>query len=390
MRAGHGDWDVWFGTSISEHARDASTDAMTLRSPSHAAEFLAGSAYRAGPLRFQTRFASGGGSTSSLGSVGADLGSARLEAGASRSDQRADLSISVTEGILALAWRDVTDSVGAALRFDIGPVLANASTWTRESASPSRDGIVDTGSASGWSMGAAVATPLGRGRADYGIEHATLRTRGARNGRVFHDQAWNSVRARLDLGWSAGPWTFSLGARQMELEIPSGGLDRPFVHWNMIPDDQFAQLSSVLEDRSEHLEGSVSIRESHGSIARAWGGEKTGISAETGFAVTDFDAKVSRTTVRVVGLFPRVSDDVPVDGSGWIAMATARASLFWNPDRGGTFRLGCVWRQPLAGRWRSRSDDPAKGSTSDGPDGGAHPVDPAGFHEWNLGWLLAF
>lgn len=387
LRATAADWDVWFGTSLSDHARDVSTGTLALRSPSRAAGFSAGSAYRAGPLRLQTRFASGGGFSSSLGAIGADLGPVRLETGLSRSDQRTDLTISVPEGILALAWRDVTDSVGASLEFDIGTVHTNASAWTRESASPSHDGIVDTGSASGWSMNTLVATPWGRGRADYGIEHATLRTRGARGGRAFHDQTWNSARARLDLGWSIGPWGLSLGARQMELEIPSGGLDRPFVHWNMIPDDQFAQLSSVLEDRSEHLDGAVSIRTWQGFLDRAWGDEVLSFRAGAGFSWTDFDATISRTTVRVVGLFPRVSDDVPVDGRGWMAMAHARAALRWKTGKVGELRLGGVWRQPLAGGWRSRTADPDLSRA--GSDDQGHAVDPTGFHEWNLGWMLA-
>ena len=387
LRGGTADWDVWCGTTLRKRERDVSTDDLAVRSPGSGAGFFAGSAWRAGPLRFQTRFASGGGFRSSLGSVGADLGSVRLEAGASRSDQRADLSVSVPEGRMALAWRDATDSVGALLDMDLGPIRANASAWTRESASPSHDGIVDTGTAAGWSATAVVATPWGRGRADYGIEHATLRTLGARGSRTYHDQTWRSARARLDLGWSTGPWSLSLGARQMELELPSGGLDRPFVHWNLVPDDQFAQLSSVLEDRSEHLDGTVSIRGWRGFVDRAWGDERISVRAGCGFFLTDFDTKVSRTTVRVVGLFPRISDDVPVDGRGWIAMAQARAALRWKTGAVGEIELGGAWRQPLAGGWRSRTDGSAPPSA--GSDDQDNAVDPTGFHEWNLAWLLA-
>lgn len=387
LRGGTADWEVWCGTSLRDRKRDASTDGLAFRSDGHAAGFFAGSAWRAGPLRLQTRFASGGGFRSSLGSVGADLGSVRLEAGASRSDQRADLSVSVPEGRMALAWRDATDSVGALLDMDLGPVRANASAWTRESASPSHDGIVDTGTAAGWSATAMVATPWGRVRADYGIEHATLRTLGARGSKVYHDQTWNSARARLDLGWSIGPWAVSLGARQMELDFPSGGLDRPFVHWNLVPDDQFAQLSSVLEDCSEHLEGAVSIRGWRGFVDRAWGGERASVRAGCGFLLTDFDVAVSRTTVRVVGLFPRLADDAPADGRGWIAMAQARAALRWKTGAIGEIELGGAWLQPLAGGWRPRTDDSAPTSgTSDDRD---NAVDPTGFHEWNLAWLLA-
>lgn len=387
LRGGTADWDVWCGTALQERERDMSTDDLAVRSPGSGAGFFAGSAWRAGPMRLQTRFASGGGFRSSLGSVGADLGKVRLEAGASRSHRRADLSISVAEGILAPAWRDATDSVGAVLDFDLGPVRANASAWTRESASPSHDGIADTGSAAGWSATAIVATRWGDWRADYGIEHATLRTIGARGAKAYHDQTWNSARARLDLGWSIGPWAISLGARQMELEFPSGGLDRPFVHWNLVPDDQFAQLSSVLEDRSEHLDGAVSIRGWRGSLDRAFGGERLSLRAGAGFALTDFDITVSRTTVRVVGLFPRLSDDAPVDGRGWIAMATARSALRWKTGRVGELALGGAWRQPLAGAWRSRSDDPDR--PHEGSGGGDRAVDPTGFHDWSLAWLVA-
>lgn len=387
LRGGIAGWDVWCGTSLRERTRDASTDALALRSPGRTAGFFAGSAWRAGPFRLQTRFASGTDHRSSLGAAGVELGSVRLEAGASRTRQHAEGSISVAEGVLDLEWRDRTDSAGAVLEFDLGPVRANASAWTRESASPSHGGIADTGSAAGWSARAEIATPLGRGRADYGIEHATLRTLGARGGKVYHDQTWNAARARVDLGWSTGPWSLSLGVRQMEITFPSGGLDRPFVHWNLIPDDQFAQLSSVLEDRSEHLDGALSIGGWQGFLDRSWGGERLSLRAGAGLSLTDFDITVSRTTVRVVGLFPRIFDDVPADGRGWMAMAQARAALRWKTGLAGELRLGGAWRQPLAGGWRSRSEESEPSRKESGDQG--NPVDPTGFHEWNLAWSLA-
>lgn len=319
--------------------------------------------------------------------VGLSLGGARLEGGAARTARQARLPIETYQGALALRWMDVSDSLGAALAVDVGPLVWNATAWSRTDASPHAPSLTDSGSASGWSLGAELATKIGTWGLRLERDRADLRTLGASEGRVFHDQDWRSVRVGIDATWKTESWMAAATTRQLRLDVPYQGLDRPFVHWNMIPDDVFGRVAGVLEDRSEYLEGSLRLQNWDVSLARRWRGKSISVTSVLGASWTGFDAFLERSTLDVRGLFPSVDESVPCDGSGWIAMGHIRTDIAWNISEIGVIRMGGLWRQPLAGDWNSRLPQAQGPSTDTAPS--SQPVDPWGFHTWSLDWTLA-
>ncbi len=176
----------------------------------------------------------------------------------------------------------------------------------------------------------------------------------------------------------------------MRIGIPSGGIERPFIHWNLVPDDRLTWTTSVLQDEAEHIEGRLDVASTLASVGRTWSRGRWTVSAGIGAAFTEFGARVDRTRVEIRALFPRTTDDVPVDGSGWLATADARASIEWNTRELGVLRMGGLWRQPFAGSWTSRLETSEPAAPSESPSGSdASPVDPTGFHAWSFSWLLA-
>lgn len=237
-------------------------------------------------------------------------------------------------------------------------------------------------------MATGLETPVGRWTARYARENFELHTIGILDGRVFHDKNWQSMRVALELGWNARNWQVQASTRQIRLDIVPGGLDQAMVDWNMIPADAFARIGAVLGSQSEFVVGSLHLERWSAMLSRAWKRGGADLSAGMGPSWTRFEGRVDRTTLTVRGLFPHLSDDKPLDGTGWLAMADLRAACGWSMGKAGTVAAHGAWHQPLAGNWTPRASGNTGSSSS--PKSRTNPVDPLGFREGGVQWMLAW
>lgn len=321
------------------------------------------------------------------GSVRFSRGGGWVEPGAARSAARSRLSLGVPEGDLELGWRDRTDSVGAGLGFAAGAARGTAAVWTTRSRSTAAEGLLDTGSARGWSLGAGLGTRWGTGRVRALRERRDLRTVGVLDERIFHDKNWQSSRTSVGMAWEAGPWSAEAGWRKLRVELLPGGIDQAFVDWNMVPLDAFTRVGAVLGSRSEYVAGHLEVERWSGLVGRIWKRDRGEVSMGLGGSWNGFDGRIDRTTLEVRGLFPYLRDDVPFDGSGWMAMAEAKVGGTFSLGALGSLRAGGTGRLPVAGGWTSGTGGT---SSSSGGRRKKNPVDPLGFHEASLQWMLAW
>ncbi len=388
VSSGSWQWTTWFEVPVQNQDRNFSTSSFALETGSNQIGLRAGTEWKGDRVRLKMGVDQETGRDALSGSIQVTQGTALLEAGVQRSNHRAQMVVTTAKGSLSMDWKDVSDSLGALLTLPIGSSRWIASAWTRKDASPVQD-LTDTGSASGWAIGCSIPTEFGKGIAGYSWDRADLRTLGSREGRLFHDQDWQTVRVGLNLGWTAGPWRLSGSTRQIRWEFPFQGIDRPFLQWNMIPEDVFTRVEGILENQSEYLSGSVRVEHWTGALDRTWAWKSLSFTPSLGASWTGFDLLVKHSTLDVRGLIPYVTESVPCDGTGWIAMTMARANLAWQPSSRTVFHLGGIWRQPLAGAWHSRQvASSARGTSSLAESGNA--IDPLGFHEWSLDGRIAF
>jgi len=380
-------WTNWARTSLARTHHEVSTTDFALGGGTEQAGWSGGTLMSYQHFRTAIAFQQETGRHGIAGSVVFGGPRARLEAGAARTWNRSALEISTTQGDLSMGWNDDVDSSGASVRIPLGRAVLSARAWVRESASRGAPDLTDSGTATGWSLDASVPTGFGIWSVGIQRDRADLRTLGANEGRVFHDQDWRAVRVGIDASWKGGAWNLRGSTRQARLDLPYGGLDRPFVHWNMIPSDAFGRIAGVLEDKSEFLDGSFRVQSWNLDLERAIAWKSISVMPGLGASWTGFDALLERSTLEIRGLFPSVEESIPCDGSGWFAMANAHLGLEWKTTSLGTLRADGTWRQPFAGRWNSRQ---ANAPSATAPSAaGKNAADPLGFHSWSLDWMLA-
>jgi hypothetical protein len=251
--------------------------------------------------------------------------------------------------------------------------------------------LVDTGRASGWDLRVEAASGWGVWSAGLARDRSDLRTIGVLDGRIFHDRNWQSTRAAIWMGWAKGAWSVEAASRRLRLELVPGGIDQAFVDWNMIPLDAFDRVGAVLESRSEFLAGHLEVERWNALLTRSWIRGRVELSMGTGGSWTGFEGRIDRTTLKVRGLFPNLNDDVPFDGSGWIALAELCVRGKFSLGNMGFLSAQGGWHQPLAGDWNSARSAPGASSPSEsGKRTRKSPVDPTGFHQGSLQWMLAW
>jgi len=159
----------------------------------------------------------------------------------------------------------------------------------------------------------------------------------------------------------------------------------------MVPLDAFTRVGAVLGSRSEYLAGHLGVDRWNALVSRSWSRNRSNVSMGLGGSWTGFEGRIDRSTLEVRGLFPYVTDDIPFDGSGWIAMAEARVEGKMSLGSMGFLVAKGTWHQPLAGDWTSSSSKAEGSSMSSSVETRkANPVDPTGFHEASLQWMLAW
>jgi hypothetical protein len=391
LDAGSMRWSNWATTSLSRSRRSLSTADFDLGGNNSGAGWTAGTRMERAPVMVSVELEGNSDRHGIRGQVRLERGSAWLATDLSRTYRRSDFEISTEQGSLAMDWSDLRDSLAMALRIPLGESQWTTRAWSSTAASSGNHDLVDTGSASGWTSSLSVPSDFGTWMMAFQREHAQLRTVGGRDGRVFHDQDWRTVRVGIDASWRGGAWSVQGTTRQLRLDIPYSGLERPFVHWNMIPEDVFSRVAGVLEDQSEYLDGSFRIQSWNLVVERNISWKNFAVKPGMGISWTGFDALLQKSTLAIRGLFPSVTQTVPCDGTGWVATTDIRMAAEWKTPGLGAFHAGGIWRQPLAGGWNSRASADRDAANSGAGSGSTsrRAIDPLGFHAWSMDWMLA-
>lgn len=388
IRTEPGSLTPWIQVERNASTRGFATSTMSVGNPPRDQGLRGGARFAASWL--DMRFESGTGADRQFLSGGARIfrEGAGLEVGASRSASKSRLELSLPEGDLDLKWHDRVDSIGAGLEIPIGATRWNAKAWRTDCASVGSEGWVDTGAASGWRLGVEVLSGWGRWKAGTARDRFDLRTLGVLGGRVFHDKNWQTYRDAVETGWAKGSWEVLASIRRLRAELVPGGIDQAFVDWNMVPLDAFTRVGAVLGSRSEYLAGHLEVERWNALLSKSWFRDGSNLSIGGGCSWTGFDGRLDRTTLEVRGLFPYLMDDVPFQGSGWVAMAEVRVRGKWSMGSLGWLGAFGAWHLPCAGETSSGSQEPPP-SASTGQKRKS-PVDPLGFYQTNLEWVLAW
>lgn len=388
IRTDPGSLRPWIQVVRSASARRFATSTTSVGNPPRDQGLRGGTRFDAAWLEAWFESGIGADRQSLSGSLRIFREGAGLETGASRSASKSRLELHLPEGDLELKWHDRTDSIGAGLEIPIGVSRWNAGAWRTNSASLGSEGLVDTGSATGWNLGVEASSGWGGWKARVVRDRFGLRTLGVLGGRVFHDKNWHALREAIGLGWENGSWDVEAGTRRLRAELVPGGIDQAFVDWNMVPLDAFTRVGAVLGSRSEYVAGHLEVERWSALVSKSWTRDGSNLSIGGGGSWTGFDGRIDRTTLVVRGLFPYLTDDVPFQGSGWVAMAEARVRGKWSMGSLGWLAAFGAWHLPCAGeassgpREPSPSASPGKNRTS--------PVDPLGFYQASLEWVLAW